>query len=124
MKPTYIPGVCNIGPEEIRTRRNVAIGAGALTLVAAGFMIYVGAPLWARLALFLPALVAVLNTLQVAFTFCVALGAQGLFSMGEVGKSESVEQAAFRAKDRKKVVLIWTYALVITALLMIGIAFL
>jgi hypothetical protein len=41
--------------------------------------------------------------LQAHMHFCAGFGSKGLFNFGpEVGKTETVTQAEFRAKDRKK----------------------
>ncbi len=115
---TYIPGVCNIGIAEIAMRRTVAIGASVITIAGAAILLALNVSPWVRLVLFLPALIAVLNILQVAFKFCVAFGSQGLFNVsGSMGKTESIDQAEFRAADQKKAIKIWVYALILTGLI-------
>lgn len=110
----YIPGVCNIGPAE-RVRRIRGGWAGLIVmLVSEGLFIifHVGAP-W-RLFLFLPATVGATGFLQAAFHFCAAFGFSGVFNFtADVGKTDTVEQAAFRRKDRAKALQIVSYSILI-----------
>jgi hypothetical protein len=110
-KAEYIPGVCNIGPAEIRRRRQSGwIGTAVAVLLWAAFFIFrVPAP-W-RLFLFLPAMLGATGFFQAAFHFCAAFGMRGVFNFGtEVGKTDTVEQAEFRRKDQRMARLIALYA--------------
>ena len=103
----YIPGVCNIGAAEIARRRQSGwVGLGVTVLLwVLFFMLRVPAP-W-RLALFIPAAVGAAGFLQAAFHFCANFGMRGVFNFGaQVGKTDTVEQAEFRRKDRSKARLI------------------
>ncbi|MDB5237428.1 MAG: hypothetical protein JWL88_530 [Parcubacteria group bacterium] len=125
MNTQYIPGVCNIGPQEIRMRMMVGWVSLVITLALGALLIYLPVSPWTRLALFFPAFVSAMGFLQAAFDFCVAFGSQGLFNIDkEVGKTESVSQAEFRAKDQKKVVQIYILAVVTAALVVAGSVFL
>jgi glucan phosphoethanolaminetransferase (alkaline phosphatase superfamily) len=106
-KPEYIPGVCNIGPAEIRMRRMAGwAGLGATVLLWALFFIFRVPAAW-RLLLFLPAAMSAVGFLQAAMHFCAAFGVMGVFNLGpNVGKTDSIEQAEFRTKDRQKALLI------------------
>ena len=107
----YIPGVCNIGAEERKRRiRSGWIGVIATLVLEGLFIVFrVGAP-W-RLFLFLPATLAATGFLQAAFHFCAAFGFSGVFNFGpNVGKTDTVEQAEFRSKDRAKALQIVGYA--------------
>jgi hypothetical protein len=107
----YVPGVCNIGPAEIKRRRQAGwFGLGATILLWGAFWIFrVPAP-W-RLSLFFPAMIAASGFLQAALHFCAGFGMRGWFNFGsEVGKTETVEQAEFRRKDRTKARLIGLYS--------------
>jgi hypothetical protein len=110
-KTEYIPGVCNIGPAEIRRRRQSGwIGLGLLVLLWAAFLVFAVPAPW-RLLLFLPAMVSATGFLQAAFHFCAGFGMRGVFNFGsEVGKTDTVEQADFRIKDRRKARLIALYS--------------
>jgi hypothetical protein len=107
----YVPGVCNIGPAEIRRRSQIGwIGSGVTILLWLAFSIFrVPAP-W-RLLLFFPASMGATGFFQSALHFCAGFGMSGVFNFGpEVGKTESVEQAEFRLKDRRKARLIALYS--------------
>jgi hypothetical protein len=113
-KTEYIPGVCNIGPAEIRMRRRVGwLGLAATLILWAGFLVlHVPAP-W-RLFLFLPASFGATGFLQAAMRFCAGFGQRGVFNFGsEIGKTEGVERADFRLKDRRKARLIGLYSVLI-----------
>jgi hypothetical protein len=115
-KIEYIPGVCNIGPAEIGRRRQIGwVGSATTVLLWAAFLIFqVPAP-W-RLTLFLPAAIGAAGFLQAAFHFCAGFAMRGVFNLGsEVGKTEPVEQAELRIKDRRKARLITLYSLLIAA---------
>ncbi len=116
MQNNYIPGVCNIGREEIRMRWMTGwIGLGITVAIWLGF-IYFNSPALMRLWLFVPAFVSAIGLLQASLHFCVAFGAKGLFNFKpEVGKTESVDQAEFRAKDKAKAIKIILAAAVIAA---------
>ena len=102
----YQPGVCNIGPAEIRRRRM----SGYLGLiVAAAFLILAFVLSWpapVRLLVFVPVAIAATGFLQAAFHFCVRFGAQGLFNFGDLGTQEAVHEAEYRRKDQRKALLI------------------
>ena len=102
----YQPGVCNIGPAEIRQRRMSGyLGLGiAVVFLALAFAL--GWPAWVRLFVALPVALAATGFLQAAFHFCVKFGTQGLFNFGELGTQEAVHEAEYRRKDQRKALLI------------------
>jgi hypothetical protein len=104
MKQTavYQPGVCNIGPAEIRRRRQsgwVGLGIAAVYLIIA-FAFGWAAP-W-RLLVAVPVFLAAQGFLQAAFHFCVGFASRGLYNFGALGTEESVQDAEFRKKDQRK----------------------
>ncbi|WP_127473463.1 hypothetical protein [Microbacterium sulfonylureivorans] len=111
----YQPGVCNIGPAEIRRRRL----SGYLGLVvAAVFLVLAFALGWAapwRLLVALPVFLAAQGFLQAAFHFCVGFASRGLYNFGELGTEEAVYEAEFRKKDQRKAALITVLAFAIAA---------
>jgi len=113
-KTDYIPGVCNIGPAEIRMRRQTGwIGLAAVILLWAAFcLLHVPAP-W-RLTLFFPAVMSAVGFLQAFMHFCAAFGILGVLNFGpSVGKTDTVDQAEFRRADRRKAILILLYSVLI-----------
>ena len=116
MKQEYIPGVCNIGKEEIRMRWMTGWIGFAITIALwLGFILNSSSASW-RLLLFVPAYVSAIGLLQASMHFCVAFGAKGLFNFNpEVGKVETVDQAEFRAKDKAKAIQIMLMAGLVAA---------
>ncbi len=113
-KSEYIPGVCNIGPAEIRRRRQAGWAGLVLTVILWGafFLFRIPSP-W-RLLLFFPSMMSAVGFLQAAMRFCAAFGMLGVFNFGpNVGKTDTVEQAEFRRKDRRKALLIMLYSMLI-----------
>lgn len=115
MKPTitYVPGVCNIGPEEIRRRK--AIGwtglVAAIALLAILFAIHANP--WWRAFVFLPAVVSAMGFLQARFGFCSAYGQKGVSGMTGLGAVQPVTDAASLAKDRNTANRIVAYAAIV-----------
>jgi hypothetical protein len=111
----YQPGVCNIGPAEIRRRRN----SGYLGLVlAVVFLVIAFALGWAapwRLLVALPVFLSAQGFLQAAFRFCVGFASRGLFNFGELGSEETVHEKEFRQEDQRKALLITLLAFAIAA---------
>lgn len=109
----YIPGVCNIGPAEIRKRRQSGWVGLALTVALWGLLIWIdSAPAW-RLLVFLPATMSATGFIQAYTHFCAHFGFSSLFNFGNVGKTDSVQQAEFRAKDRRKAWQIVVYSVLV-----------
>jgi hypothetical protein len=108
MQLEYVPGACNIGPEEIARRERVArIGlvatvALALLLLASG--VGVGSP--TRLLVGLPLTGAAIGWIQARRRFCMAYGLAGTFNLGAIGNMERVSSAAALAADRRTALVI------------------
>jgi len=99
---TYIPGVCNIGPAEIRRRRTSGIGGAVATAAVVAATVLTGAPKPVRLLAVLPAAAAASGFIQAATHFCAGFGMRGVFNFGDTGSTDTVEQAEFRAEDQAK----------------------
>jgi hypothetical protein len=107
MANEYVPGVCNIGPAEVRMRKLFGWIGLILTVVTwAAFILFYVSAVW-RLTLFFPAMLAAVGYLQAAWHFCAKFGLGGVFNFGpHVGKTDTVEQAPSelarsRRQDRK-----------------------
>jgi fatty acid desaturase len=101
-QPAYQPGVCNIGPAEIRARRLSGVFGTAATLgLFAALVIFRADPAW-RLVLFVPAAGAAAGFLQAAMHFCANYGWRGVFNFGdELRDTTSVAERAAAAADRR-----------------------
>ncbi|MEO7123345.1 MAG: hypothetical protein ABI400_09580 [Lacisediminihabitans sp.] len=110
----YVPGVCNIGKAEIRSRRNSGFVALAITIVILVlFLVLPIAAPW-RLVLILPAAGAAVGFLQAGMHFCAGFALRGVFNFGDdTHHTDTIEQAAYRSADQKKVILIFGLSLVI-----------
>lgn len=108
----YQPGVCNIGPAEIRRRRHIGyLGlAGAAVLFMA--LLAVDAPAWSRLLVALPVAGGLDGLIQARERFCAGFALAGLQNMGELGEQVAVEDAEARAADRRKAIRIHATAAV------------
>jgi hypothetical protein len=103
----YIPGVCNIGPAEIRYRRRSGLVGFIATLVVLALIVIFDASSWTRIIIFLPATLMAVGFLQSWLHFCVRFGMAGLFNFGDgITQHESVEKAEFRRKDQQKAMII------------------
>src|SRR3982751_5981491 len=84
-RDSYVPGVCNIGPAEIASRRRSGhvgmLAAVGLLLV----LVAIAAPPIARLLIALPVAVGASGYLQARLRFCAGFGAAGVFNFGERG---------------------------------------
>jgi hypothetical protein len=101
-KSEYIPGVCNIGHAEIKRRKLIGWTAGVATIALAAILVLTRlAPYW-RLLLFFPASIAAVGFLQAAWHFCAKFGLDGALNFGpKVGRTDTVDGAAFRRQDRR-----------------------
>ena len=111
MTQEYVPGVCNIGPAEIRSRKLAGWVGLAATVLLWGFLFLFRAPAPWRLSLFFPATASAVGFLQAGMRFCAAYGILGVLNVGSsVGTTDTVEQAEFRRQDRRKAVQIILYS--------------
>ncbi|HTA28230.1 MAG TPA: hypothetical protein VK809_10600 [Bacteroidia bacterium] len=98
----YIPGTCNIGPAEIKARRNVAVISTIVSIVIIILLVVLHADKLWRLTLFIPATSVAVSFQQVYFHFCVNFGLRGIFNFGDIGKTFTVDQQENFKKDRMK----------------------
>ena len=100
----YVPGVCNIGTDEIRHRRRLGLIAAAFTLACATGLVATGAAASWYLVLFFPAAGTAISLIQARARFCVHFGRLGLFNFATRGATQSVGAATARRADRAKAV--------------------
>lgn len=94
--------MCNIGPAEIRRRRNGGIGAAVVAGAVVAATVLTGVPKPLRLLAVLPAAGAATGFIQAATHFCAGFGMRGVFNFGDTGSTDTIEQAEFRAEDQAK----------------------
>ena len=115
----YIPGTCNIGGDELRSRKIVAAVGLVLSISALITFISTDAPQSARLGIFLPLLVMSVGWVQSRKRFCLAYGFAGTFNFGKLGNLSKVADPIARAADRKTALTIFAksalYAAALTA---------
>ena len=116
----YIPGTCNIGGDELRSRRIVAAVGLILSLSALAIFIATDVSQSARLGIFIPLLVMSIGWVQSRKKFCLAYGFAGTFNFGKLGHLSRVSDPIARAADRRTALMIFAqstlYAAVLTAL--------
>lgn len=99
MASDYVPGVCNIGPWEIRRRRAYAITGFAVAIVMLAALVANGSPAATRLVLILPLWGGMFSWLQARRRFCAGFAMAGISNFGDGGGSRRavVDPAARRA---------------------------
>jgi hypothetical protein len=115
----YIPGVCNIGPQEINRRRRVGWIGLAVALLVFIILAVMNVNHWWRLLIFFPATFSASGFLQAHFHFCAGFARKGVFNFGEIGKIQDVTDDSAKAKDKQKGKQITLYAAFIGAIIAI-----
>lgn len=96
----YLPGVCNIGPHEIRRRRRTG-HVGLLASVALlAVLLAMDAPREARLLVGIPAMLSASGYIQSTLRFCAGYAWLGVFNFGGAGEQVRVVDARARRRDR------------------------
>ena len=109
----YISGACNIGPAEIKRRKQGAYLGGALYLVIAIFLIATNASSTTRLWVFLPAALFAIGYIQSKRKFCVAYGFLGIFNFEKLGHTTRIKVNQDLKADRKYAIKLSVQALLI-----------
>ncbi len=109
----YIPGVCNIGKEEIKRRKFIGyLGLITTIFILILFIIYDLQKIF-RIMIFIPAFGSSMGFIQAHLHFCARFGLTSLFNFGELGNHDSVLQKEFRKQDKIKALKIIFYSLLI-----------
>jgi len=98
---TYIPGTCNLGKAEVRSRQIVALVGLVATLILATGLIASSAPQASGLTLFAPLMVFAVGFIKSRRKFCLAYGIAGTFNLGKLGQISKVANPEDKAADRK-----------------------
>lgn len=121
---TYQAGACNIGPAEIARRRRAGLTGVAIAVVIAVVLIAIGAPWWARLAMFPPLAGGLVSLEQARRHFCVGFAMAGIRNFGPLGSPDKVAIAADRASDRRAALVLTGYMSAIAAVITLAVALL
>jgi hypothetical protein len=96
----YVPGACNIGPQEIRRRRAFGVAGIAAAAVLFAVLVATGAPAWMRLLVLLPLMGGVFSWLQARRRFCAGFAIAGLANFGDAADLQrDVQDADARRAD-------------------------
>ena len=98
---TYIPGVCNVGKNEIRQRKLVGLVGLFFSISSLIGLMAIDAPRGLRLGIFFPIMVAAVGYVQVRSKFCLAYGFAGTFNLGKLGDISRVSDPINRIADRR-----------------------
>jgi hypothetical protein len=102
MTDQYVPGTCNIGPEEIALRRRFGhVGLAVTAALAAALLGSSLHPAW-RLTLALPAAGAASGYLQARQRFCADFGFRGVYNFDTRGHEQHVADEQAQAADRRR----------------------
>ena len=113
----YISGACNIGPAEIKRRKQSAYLGGALYLVVAILLIATNASSTTRLWVFLPAMLFAIGYIQSKRKFCVAYGFLGIFNFDKLGSTTKIKLNQDLKTDRKYAIKLMVQALLLAIVL-------
>mgnify|MGYP003332134964 FL=1 len=119
----YQAGACNIGPSEIKRRRQGALVGAVLFAVTTILFVVTNASTSTRLVTFIPALLFAVGMIQSKRRFCVAYGFMGVFSFEKLGDTKKVTINQDLIADKKYAVKLLlqsvAIAIVLTALVIL-----
>ena len=102
MTDQYVPGTCNIGPQEIALRRRAGhVGLAVTAALATALVRSDLHPVW-RLTLALPAAGAASGYLQTRQRFCANFGFRGVYNFDTRGHEQRVAGDLAQAEDRRR----------------------
>lgn len=119
MSETYLPGTCNLGKAEVRSRQFVALVGFITSVMTLGGLISINASPSARWSIFAPLMVFAVGLIQSRKKFCLAFGFMGTFNLGKLGQMSRVTDPAHRKADRKMALTLLGQALVLALTLTI-----
>jgi ferric-dicitrate binding protein FerR (iron transport regulator) len=95
----YQPGVCNIGPAEIRRRRWTGHIGLVAALVLLAVLLVIDAPPLARLLVAIPAMLSASGYLQAWLKFCAGFAQIGVYNFGDRGEMQKVVDPEAHRRD-------------------------
>ena len=102
MSDQYVPGSCNIGPDEIALRRRVGHAGLAVTAALGAALLRSDLhPAW-RLTLAVPAAGAASGYLQARQRFCANFGWRGVYNFDRLGQERPVTGDRTQTEDRRR----------------------
>jgi hypothetical protein len=102
MSDQYVPGSCNIGPDEIALRRRVGHAGLAVTAALGAALLRSDLhPAW-RLTLAVPAAGAASGYLQARQRFCANFGWRGVYNFDRLGQERPVTGDHTQTEDRRR----------------------
>mgnify|MGYP003329845458 FL=1 len=113
MSESYIPGTCNLGKAEVRSRQFVALVGLIMSITTFIGLIGVSASRSARWTIFAPLMVFAVGFIQSRKKFCLAFGFMGTFNLGKLGQLSRVADPEHRKADRRTALTLLLQALVL-----------
>ena len=113
MSESYIPGTCNLGKAEVRSRQFVALVGLFMSITTFIGLIGVSASRSARWTIFAPLMVFAVGFIQSRKKFCLAFGFMGTFNLGKLGQLSRVADPEHRKADRRTALTLLLQALVL-----------
>ena len=117
MSNQYIPGTCNLGKDEIRSRQIVALFGLFLTISSVIGILAADQGRSVRFSIFIPAMIFSVGFVQSRSKFCLAYGLAGTFNFERLGKISRVASAEDRRADRKTAITILLKAAALAAVI-------
>lgn len=109
----YVPGVCNIGKEEINKRKRAGIVGLILTVLTYSLFVYFEVSKGVRFLTFIPVVISAIGFLQARMRFCAYYGLAEMFNFDSLEKSNKVDNNEFVRKDKKRARQIIYYSVLI-----------
>jgi hypothetical protein len=97
----YIPGMCNINPQEIAKRRNIGYMGLVASVILLALFIGFDAPWWIRLVIFVPAFTSATGFLQAKNKFCVGFAGANMHHADD-GETVEITDAKSLLLDKLK----------------------
>jgi hypothetical protein len=98
----YIPGVCNINPQEIRHRQMIGHVGLIITVILFILIFATNAPWYFRLAIFIPAFLSATGYLQARNKFCVGFANAKMQHADDDAEAVAITDKSALKKDKKK----------------------